>query len=112
MGQTYEVEVSPGRTVILRELTAGEFESMYRAEGSGAHATWDLTQRGVRMSLVQDGDEPLTYPALVGEQLNQRFTTRELLLLRQAWESIHIPSAEDVARVRGMRAVATLGTSS
>lgn len=101
----YEIELEPGRVVVLRELTTGEFESVFRAVASDPNQGWELTQRGLRMSLVRDGETELEYKALAGGQLTQRYTVRQMLLLRQAWEAIHLPTAEEQSRVRAMRAV-------
>jgi hypothetical protein len=102
---TYELELSPGRTVAFRELTVEEFESLIRQVGD-KDTNWELTQMGLRRSLVRDGTEELTYTKLVGNQLNERFRTPQLLLLRNAWESVHLPKPEDLARVRAMKVVA------
>lgn len=112
MATLYEVDLPGDRVVVLRELTAGEFEAIYRAEGGKPTMDWELTQRGIRMSLVQDRGEALSYTQLTGSLLTDRFSTREMLLLRQAWERIHLPSQEEVARVREPRATASLGSSS
>lgn len=101
----HEFELQAGRVVQLRELTGAEFESLFKALGNDAGNLWELTQAGLRRSLVRDGDDELTYAQLSGAQLAARYGARQLLLLRQAWESIHLPTTEDQARVRAMRAV-------
>lgn len=102
----YELELAPGRTVRFRELTAEEFEGLVTGmNGGDPDYGWQLTQAGLRRSLVADGAEELSYTKLVGPLLSRRFTTRQLLMLRQAWDAVHLPTAEDQARVRGMRAV-------
>ena len=111
MATTYEVPLPGERVVLLREMTAGEFELMWRAEGDKPGASWEVTQRGLRMTIAAIDGEEVTYADLVGDNLNQRFSVKELLLLRQAWESLHMPSQEDIARVRGMRAIALARTS-
>lgn len=102
--QTYELEVEPGRIVKFRELTAYEFENLFKAH---AASPWELTQMGVRRSLVADRGEPIEYKDVAGPALSQRFSSpRALLTLRQAWERVHLPGEEDAARVKAMRAVA------
>jgi hypothetical protein len=104
--RSIEIELEPGRLVEMRMLTSEQFEQLYLSMGPNANQAWDLTQNGLRRSLVRDGDVELTYKDLMGPQLSQRFDEpAQLLLLRQAWEQMHMPSAEDQARVRAARVV-------
>lgn len=105
---TYEFELEPGRTVAFRELTVAEFESA-RKQMRGADGKlddWELTQQCLRLCLVRDGAEKLDYQKLTGALLAQRFKMKHLLLINNAWNSVHMPSDEDLARVRGMRVIA------
>lgn len=98
------VSDEPPREVVIRELTVEEFERAVALAGE-RNQGWNLTQHGLRMSIVSDGGKELAYTDLVGTKLGERFGTRQLLILRAAWEQIHTPSQEDMARVRAMRAV-------
>ena len=102
----YELELEPGRVVVFRELSGEEFESVYKAAEASNTVGYELTQNCLRRALVSDGGEALSYKDLAGAQLAQRFRTRHLMMLRQAFESVHLPGAEDDARVRSMRAIA------
>lgn len=95
---------TPARLVRFRELTVEEFERCVEVAGD-RNTGWKLTQEGLRMSIVQDGETTLSYTDLVGAKLGERFGTRGLLMLRTAWESVHTPSAEDLERVRAIRVV-------
>lgn len=110
MGNLYEIEVEVGRVVTFRELTVDEFETVVRTTGD-KNAGWELTQAGLRRSLVRDGAEVLDYQKLVGAQLGKRFSTRQLLMLRTAWEQVHVPGEEDLSRVRAMKVVADSGAT-
>lgn len=102
----YELEVEPGRVVRFRELSAEEFEAIITGlNPDEAGSSWKITQAGLRRSLLADGAEELDFTKLVGTLLTRRFRTKTLMLLRNAWDSVHFPTAEDQARVRGMRAV-------
>lgn len=102
----YDLEIEPGRVVRFRELTAEEFEGIVTGINNDEPGYgWKLTQAGLRMSLVRDGAEELNYQKLVGAQLAKRFRTKQLMLLRSAWDSVHMPNAEDQARVRAMKVV-------
>lgn len=102
---TYELEVEPGRVVTLRELTAEEFEAVVRHSASSENKDWELQMQGLRYAIVRDGNQKLTYPEMVGPLLAKRFRVRPLLLLRQAFEHLHMPSAEESGRVKAMRVV-------
>ncbi|MEQ1731088.1 MAG: hypothetical protein ABL982_22190 [Vicinamibacterales bacterium] len=99
----HELELAPGRMVALRELTSEEFEGLFRAVANDPNQNWELTQRGVRLSLIRDGATELEFKLLQGPLLAKRFSVREMLTLRQAWEAIHLPTPEDQGRVRAMR---------
>lgn len=101
----YEFELEPGRVVAFRELTVSEFETLVKNAGD-KNAGWELTQSGLRISLLRDGKEDLSHQKLTGVLLNKRFTTRQLLTLRNAWDRVHLPNEEDLSRVRAMRVVA------
>lgn len=107
--QTFELTLeppsgeAPARVVRFRELTVEEFERCVQLAGD-RNVGWKLTQEGLRLSIIEDNGSKLTYTDLAGAQLGERFRTRHLLMLRAAWESVHTPSEEDLARVRAMRA--------
>lgn len=102
----YDLEIEPGRVVRFRELTAEEFESIVTGiNNDEPGAGWKITQAGLRRSLIRDGAEELDFQKLVGAQLARRFRTKQLMMLRAAWDSVHLPNAEDQARVRAMKVV-------
>lgn len=107
MGATFELEVSKGRVIVLKELGAEEFGQVVdQAGGVNPSTEWKLVNFGLMRSIVKDRNEELSYQTLMGPQLERRFTTKEILLLRAAWQQIHLPSEEDGTRVREMRVVA------
>lgn len=100
---TYEVTLSNGRVVRFRELSAVEFDKAIKMAG-GADKAWELVNTGLRLSIVSDNGESLTYAQLTGPLMGQRFGTKDLLLLRAAWEAVHVPSQEEIeAAKNGVR---------
>lgn len=100
-------EVRPARVVVLKELSARDFEQMLKTMSEKEREdSWDMVQNGLRRSIVSDGGKPLDYTKLVGDQLADRYTTKQILMLRHAWQELHSVNEEDLLRVRVMRAVA------
>lgn len=106
MANKYTIKVR-GKTVTFRELGVVEFEAVLRTktDGGGTGEGWEITQEGLRRSIVEIDGKPVTYADLAGEKLAERFPTREMLVLRNAWDSVHMPSAEDMASVGNMMVV-------
>ena len=94
----YCVEVTPGRLVHFREMTIDEFEACVLA--ADGDMSWRLTQAGLQRSIIAIERKPVNYEDLMGGQMNKMFKVRELLLLRNAWELVHMPPEEEVRRVK------------
>ena len=110
MGATFEVEVSPGRLVVLRELGAQEFVDIVdKVGGIKPDTEMKLAVEGLRKSLVSIAGTALKpFPDLAGDNLVKQFASaREFLVARTAWNQIHLPDEEDQSRVKAMRAVSS-----
>lgn len=103
----FEVHLDSGRKAKLRELPAIEFEGLYkRTSSAGQDQGWELTHHGLRLCLVELDGQRLTPQDLIGKGLSEKVAcTRTMMLLRQAWEQIHLPNAEEQAGVRAMTAI-------
>lgn len=103
-----EFELSPGRWVAIRELRSEEFEQVIRGVANDANKDYELVSQGLRYALVRDGKEELTYQQLAGPLLAQRFHRPvEMMMLRDAFQKLHLPGPEEQARVKAMRAVSS-----
>lgn len=94
MATSYKIRVAADREVFMRELTVQEFEQALKAAGTNPTA-WDLAMQGLRRSLVSDAGEELKYQDLVGQKLGQRFSVKQLIMLKTAWEKIHAPDDKE-----------------
>lgn len=103
----FEVPLDGGDIAVIRELSATEFEGLYkRTSSAGADQGWELTQHGLRLSLKSIGDQKFKPEDLIGAQLSAKVNSvRRMMLLRQAWERIHLPTEEEMAGVRAMTAI-------
>jgi hypothetical protein len=101
---THEIDIEPGRTVAIREMTVEELANAVQRVGE-KNVAWHLPMEGLRSSLVQDGGTRLTYQDLLGGKLGDRFTAKQLLVMRALWEQVNLPSAEDLAVVHAARVV-------
>lgn len=98
----YTIEVSEEKLVRFRELKVIEFEACVKEAGGGSD-DWDLTNAGVRRSIVEIAGQPISYEDVMGPLIGNYVTTKELLILRQAWSKVHLPQPEDMERVRAIR---------
>lgn len=92
-------------TADLRELTAEEFGHLAKLSSSSDSIGWDLTQRGLALSLVRLGDREFKTGDLAAAGMIEKVIPRakHLMKLRTAWEALHLPSAEDVADTKAMK---------
>lgn len=104
----YELTLPPdGRVVVFRELGTEEFEILVRAEQGKPGSEWEIPSAGLRRSLVSIDGVAVKYQDLIGNRLGERFRTAELMILRQAWTSVHLPdAAAAAAAVGGMKVTA------
>lgn len=99
-------EDKPGRAIILRELACEEFENLALGIGPDVkNPGWELVQRGLRRSIISDRGTDVTQAELTGPLLNRRFRTKQLALLRTAWEQIHGMGTAEAEALKKMRAV-------
>ncbi len=101
---TYKIDIGGGRIVELRALS---FEEFTKCNQLAKNDIFEMPQHGLRHSIVGDNGQPLKYGDLLGRHLDERFTTKQMLLLRAAWEKIHAPDEDDVAALKGMTVVST-----
>lgn len=95
----YGIHVSDGREVVMRELSVEKFGACLEQGGGD----WTIVNRGVRMALVSDRGEPLKMSDTAGAKLGQRFRVRELGILRQLWEHLHMPNEAQIRSIRELR---------
>lgn len=99
----FTVELPGARLVKFQEMSTAEYQNNARLHADG----WDLTNAGICLTLVSDrghAPPPLEDINKRTEYLSELFRTSELVLLRNAWEEVHMPSPEEMSRVRGIRA--------
>lgn len=100
-GKAYTLEVSDERLVVFAELSVAEFEGVLRSvKGDDPMA---MSIEGLGRSVVADRGQALERPTSKSELYN-RFSLLELLTLRLAWDTIHMPTEEDLRRVKSGRA--------
>lgn len=97
-GVVYRVEVSDERIVEFREVTIPVFEQVLRLSPPDDPMTMSVI--GLSHSLVADRGEVFEKQPVPEEDLLNRFRLAELLALRAAWEAVHMPSEEDMERVK------------
>lgn len=98
--KVYEIEVSEGRWVGLRELNLVEFGALVDGHSG---SDWSLVQKGIKKSLVSDRGEELKREDLVGALFAQRFRPREVMSLRLLWTRLHMVDDAVVESIRELR---------
>jgi len=91
-------------TADLRELTAEEFAHLAKLTAGSETIGWDLTQRGLALSLVRFGDHTFKAGELAPSGMLEKTITRpkHLMKLRTAWERLHLPDEGDAAHTKAM----------
>lgn len=103
MANTYTVKIEANLEAELEEIPAEQFEQLAKSTAGSSSQGWDLTHRGIALSLRKFGEREFKPADLVGGLLNKAVpTTKHMMKLRAAWEQIHLPSAEDVADIKAM----------
>jgi hypothetical protein len=103
MANTYSIRMDEGLYAEMEELPAEQFEALAKSTAGSSSQGWDLTHRGVALTLRKFGNVEYKPADLVGGLLAKAVpSSRHLMKLRAAWEQIHLPSAEDVADIKGM----------
>lgn len=104
----FEVPLDGGETAEIEELTAEQFEQVCKrvATSNSNDGAWEVTQQGCRMSLKRVGTRVCTPAELLGPGLARACgSPRRMLLIRAAWERVHLPNEEESAGVRNLVAV-------
>jgi len=94
-----------GRVVEMKEMGTEQLLQAYRLSGAqytGEAANWDVKLMALRLCLIRDGDEPLTYEGLQRSLWDDRFSLKESMLLVMMWARVHEPSQEDVDGLGGV----------
>jgi hypothetical protein len=87
--------------VEFRELSWTEFKQAGRLAqqyggGGSLMPGVDESEYGLRLALVSDAGEALTYKDVEGGLLSKRFRTREILLLLNAFGAVHSPGNDEL----------------
>jgi hypothetical protein len=99
----YEIVLPSNKVVVLAELKSGQ---LVRAMGvaGGANSSADemaVALEGLRLSLREIDGKQVKYDDVVGDFLDDLFGMTDLMLLVQAWQSIHYPKREVSTSVLG-----------
>ena len=95
----FEMTVSEGRRVVLRELNVAEFGSIVDQGGGD----WALVMRGVRRSLVSDRGEPIRMEQTAGVLMSKRFNVREVMAMRTLWQQVHMIGERQLSSIQAFR---------
>lgn len=94
-----------GRVVGIKEMGTEDLLRAFRQTGQemasemGANIQTKLA--ALRLCVVEDNGETLTYSQLQGGQWDQRFSLKESFVLAAAWSQIHEPSKQDLEGLGG-----------
>ena len=94
----------PGRVVDMKEMGTSDLLRAFSLSGkqfTGDAAHIDTKLMALRLCLVMDGDEKISYETLQGNMLDDRFTLKELFILMAVWSRIHEPDQEDLDDLGG-----------
>ena len=100
----FEVQLPGDRKVVMAELRSGEVRQCMVLAGNSAVQSaqeFDTALEGLRLSVREIDGKSVTRDSLEGSMLDDQFSIAELMLLMDAWRSIHMPSAKQVRDVRG-----------
>lgn len=94
----FEIVLPGGKTVVLVELKSGQLLQAMKAAtgaGDGPAAEMAIGFEGLRLSVRKVGARDVSYNDLVGDFLDDLFSSVEIMTLVQAWQSIHFPKKAD-----------------
>ena len=103
-GDPILVPGDPGRIVEMREQGTEGLLMAFKRSGkqyTGEAANIDTKLMALRLCIIRDGDEALTYQTLQGGFWDERFSMKETLVLMNVWARVHEPSAEDLEGLGG-----------
>jgi len=90
----------------MKEMGTEDLLMAFRTAGQGiadsTGANLQTKLAALRLCVVEDNGEPLTYAQLQGARWDDRFSLKESFILAAAWSRVHEPTQEDVDGLGGL----------
>jgi hypothetical protein len=100
-----EVILPDGRKVVIAELRLSEMKRAMQlagAEKSEAARNFDTAVHGLRLAIRKIDGKDVKYDDLVGDLLEEHFTTKEILLLGRIFNQMHEPEEAAEGNVKAV----------